>query len=810
VADIAPAASKTSDRHGYHLEILLVSLSGLLLEISYTRVVSFKLFYYYTYFVLGLALLGIGSGGVFVATSRRLRAAATAKIVTVGCTVGAFTVALGYGVVARMPIATREIWAYGSRASYENLARLLVICLAIFLSFLAIGVVVSTVLSRHVDAVGRLYFADLAGAAIACAIVVSIVSWRGAPATIFLAAAVLAVTAVLAAVRHGTASVIPGITAVLMLALVLAPGLAGGLRLDKLKDELQHAHPVFSSWSPIFRVDALELTDRMLLYHDGLSGSAIYPFDGDAAALDRFDADIRSLPFSVRDETVDDVLIVGAAGGNEILASLHFGAKHIDAVELNPVTHSLVTGRYRDYTGGIGHRDDVNYVVGDGRSFLARSDDRYDLVWFPAPDSYAATNAANASAFVLSESYLYTVEAIEDSLARLGDDGLLVAQFGEVDYAGKPNRTSRYVSTARAALKELGIDDPSGHVLLATSPIDFGAAATSSTIIVRKRPFTAEEVERFRSHLAEVPGGVLRHGAGVSPDEPDQVSRILTTPGPELRRLYDRAPYDVDAVTDDGPFFWHFVGFPDVVRGAAEPIERADLEAGVGERVLLLLLVVAVVLAALFLLLPFVAVRETWRRFPRKGTSAAYFAALGLGFMFFEITMIQRLTLFLGYPTYSLTVTLASILVFAGLGSLLSDRLRTTPARTALLAFGALAALTVLYLFGLPAVTASLLHLPLLARVVVTVLVLAPLGLCLGMFMPLGLAAVSRLTSDSREYVAWGWAVNGFASVVGATLTTIIAMTVGFRVVLVLALAAYLVAVLALRALEGAATPSSA
>ena len=807
VTSDAPA-SPTARGRGYHLEILLVSFAGLLLEISYTRVVSFKLFYYYTYFVLGLALLGIGSGGVLVATSSRLRRAATGSVVTWGCVAGAVSVLAGYAVVARTPIATREIWEYGTAESFANVARLLVICVAIFLSFLAVGVVVSTLLARHVEGVGRLYFADLAGAAAACAAVVSIVAWRGAPAAIFLGALVLAATGVLAAFRHGGPKVVPLLSVVPALALVLAPSLVGEPRLDRLKDELQNAEPVFSSWSPIFRVDVLELMDRKLLYHDGLSGSAIYPFDGDAEALDRFETDIRSLPFSIGEDPVADVLVVGAAGGHEILASLHFGASRIDAVELNPVTHSLVTGRYEGYAGRIAEQPGVRYVVGDGRSFLARSDHTYDVVWFPAPDSYAAANAANASAFVLSESYLYTVEAIRDSLDRLGDDGLLVAQFGEVDYAAKPNRTARYVSTARAALGQLGISDPADHVLLATSPIDFGSAATSATIVVRKQPFTGEDVARFEAQLARVPDSVLRHGGSGGSGEPDAVARILTTAEADLDELYDRAPYDVDAVSDDAPFFWHFVSFADVARGAAEPIERADLEAGVGERVLLLLLVVAVLLAAVFLLLPFVAVRDVWRQLPRKATSAVYFASLGFGFMFFEITLIQRLTLFLGYPTYSLTVTLASILVFTGLGALWSERRRGAVRRTALLALVALAALTVLYLVGLPALTEALLETPLLVRVAVTFLVLAPLGICLGLFMPLGLASVAALSSHAREYVAWAWAVNGFASVVGATLTTVVAMTFGFRVVLVVALVTYAVAVTALRSLSPGAASS--
>ena len=125
------------------------------------------------------------------------------------------------------------------------------------------------------------------------------------------------------------------------------------------------------------------------------------------------------------DEAPDDVMIIGAAGGHEILASLYFEAENIDAIELNPLTYDLVTDRFADYAGNVADQPGVNYVNGDGRSFLARSDDEFDLIWYPAPDSYSATNAATAGAFVLSESYLYTKEAIEESLDHLADDGII-------------------------------------------------------------------------------------------------------------------------------------------------------------------------------------------------------------------------------------------------------------------------------------------------------------------------------------------------------------------------------------------------
>jgi hypothetical protein len=782
----------------YRAEILLISFAALLLEIAYTRVISFKLFYYWTYLVIGLALLGIGTGGVLVAVSRRLHRASTDTILRWGCLLGAATVGLGYLLVAWVEIDTLSIWDYGSRASVSNLGRLVLICLALFASFISIGVMIATLFGRRSEDINRLYFADLVGAGLACAVVVSLLASIGPPATVVLAGLVLALTGLrLAVVQSSRSWAVGAVLAAVLAVGVLAPDVLPDIDADGVKSDLTDANTTYSSWSPVFRVDAVDVSgDVRLLYHDGLLGSAIYRYDGDPTGLTRFDEDPRSFPYAVAGEPPENVMIIGAAGGNEVLASLYFDAGHVDAIELNPVTHHLVTEEFADYAGHVADDPRVDYRQGDGRSFLARSDDEYDLIWFPAPDSYSATNAATSGAFVLSESYLYTSETVTESLDHLGGDGILAVQYGEFDYEAKPNRTARYIATARHALAERGIDDVRQHVLVATTPA-VSVGGSLSTILVKEEPFTEAEVDRFVDGLGRVEEGELRYAPGED-FEPNPVAELVEAPADELDDFYASYPFEVDAITDDGPFFWHFTSFRDVLGDFTEPINRDDLEVAIGERVLLLLLLVAALLAAVFLLLPFVTIRETFRALPRKGRSAIYFGALGLGFLFFEITLIQRLTLFLGYPTYSLTVTLASILLFTGLGALLSGRYEHRRERVVPVLLAAIVGLSLFYGFGLPPLLDALLSWPLAARIPVAFLVLAPLGLCLGTFMPVGLQAVARLTDHDQEYVAWGWAVNGFASVIGSVLTTLLAMAFGFGTVLLIALVTYLVALTAL------------
>jgi hypothetical protein len=324
------------------------------------------------------------------------------------------------------------------------------------------------------------------------------------------------------------------------------------------------------------------------------------------------------------------------------------------------------------------------------------------------------------------------------------------------------------------------------------------------TTCVRREPFSAEEVARFRANVAAVapvgkPGQVVHPlQDGAAPVH--LLQKIAALPPAELARELAGYPYDVSPVRDDAPFFWHFAGFR---RALAVPGWRAgpifDPEDAIGERVLLALLGFAAAFGAAWLGLPLLLARAAFRRIPYKRYALVYFASLGLGFMFYEVVLIQKLTLFLGYPTRSLSVTLFALLAASALGSLLAPRFARRGRTHALLGLlAALAALTVLYRFGLSPLVADLVGLPLAARIALTLAFLAPLGLCLGAFMPIGLAAFAGTTEHEREAVAWAWAVNGFCSVVASVLATILAMSFGFHAVLALAACVYAVGVAAL------------
>ncbi len=770
----------------FYPEIFLISLAMILFEIAYTRVFSFKLYYYFTYPIIGIALLGIGSGGVFLAIIPRLRQVSPERSIVICSLIAGITAFVGYFVVALVQLDMLHL------AHAVQMLKLTAVCLCLFTPFLMAGIVIATLFAASPGDVNRLYFADLLGAGLGCAACIPLIYLLTPPGCVLASAFVFVVAGIrLAAATSRPLFWFGGSIAVALLAATAFSSRLPDPVVDVSKGNWESKALLFSQWSPIFRVDVISLSkDLDVILHDGLPGSGLHRFNGDAAAQKQFDTNESSYPFRVL-KKAPRVLIIGSAGGREILAALHFGATHVTGVELNPVTVSLLTKHFADYSGHLADNDRVTLVNTDGRSFIKRSGAKYDLIWFVAPDSYSAMNAATSGAFVLSESYLYTTGMIRESLEHLTEDGVICMQFGELDFEGKPNRTARYLGTARTAFQEIGVADFGKHVLLATTP--GWPIRTYSTILLKGTPFTAEEVKRFAENAIVMPGSAVRYASGLPQN--GVADKVISLPEPDLGRWYDAYPYNVRPITDDSPFFWHFTRFRDAVDGART---EADFEIGTGERVLLILLAFVTVFASVFLLLPFVMIRDTWARTPYKLPAATFFAAIGMGFMFFEVTLIQRFTLFLGYPTYSLTVTLFALLIFTGLGSLFSAQYDGYRNRAVLSLLGLIVVMTLLYQFALGPVVERCIGFGLPVRIALAVLFMAPLGFSLGAFMPLGIGTIAVASGGSKEFIAWGWAVNGFFSVISSVLTTLLSMTIGFQQVQLAAVVIYAIGVFAL------------
>ena len=783
----------------------VIGFVSLTLEIAYTRVISFKLFYYYTYFVIGLALLGLGAASAFTSLSNRLRSVDTVRLVERVAPAAAIVGVIGYAVVARLATDVNVIWTGSIGSALWQLFLLVVLSVSITGVFFAVGMLFASLVVNQAEQVRRLYFWDLAGAALGCLIAVPLESTIGPPAMILVSVVALAGLGMAMSLAEGRSWVRPA-AAVVVVALLAVLGGQLRIRTDASKTLKDGDKIEGGEWGAVFRVDAVALGDLIVLHHDGLWGSTIWRYDGTPATTDRFTTDIRQVPFAALGNPSPSILIVGAAGGNEIMAALTYGAGHVDAVELNPVTVDLLRNRFADYSGHVVDDPRVNYVQGDGRTFLARSDTHYDLIWFVAPDSYAASNAATAGAFVLSESYLYTRQMIETAFDHLTPTGAVVAQFGDFAFDRRPTRTARYLTTARAAL-DGRVDQFDQHIGLIVHDSDFDIERVS-TVMLFASSVDAATTDRVQESLTHVPTTTAKYLPN-SVRADGLTSDLITLSDAQVQSIVDKYPFEIGAIDDDRPFFWHFTSFDDILTNWSRSFQ--DSEIAIGERLLVVLVGVATLVAGLFLWLPFGLTRRRGGAVKVRGRGRlfAYFAALGLGFMLIEVSMIQRFALLLGFPTLSLSVSLFTLLIATAIGARGSGVIKRWPRAGLPGVAAALVVLSVVYMTASESITETALAWAQWARIAAVIAMLFPIGLLLGIFLPTGIDAAVAAGGDDHavrgRLVAWCWAVNGFFSVIGSSVTTILSMAFGFDRALLIGLAMYLVAVAVLRAARSSA-----
>jgi len=802
--------------------MFLLSLGVIALEVTITRIFSFSIWYHYAFFVIAIALLGLGASGV-VASLLAPRLAGREPLAAAG---GALLFAAGtwiaLGLTRAVPL---DPLAFGRDPGQAFI--LLGHVLVLTLPFVGGGFAVAVVLQSYAGAVGRLYWADLAGAALGAILPLLVLEPLGAPRLAALAAALGAGAAVAFAGsaapgqdtlrsshRRGVLiAAVLAFAAVPMAATVLAPplGPSKGIRVWLDPETTPRARLAFTRWHPLARVDVVEDAaavtwtvpargglpppEHQIIY-DGDAASPIVNMQRPVAEYDFLGSIPAALPHVVVQP--DSVFVIGVGGGVDVLAALHAGARFVEGVEINPVTHDLMTGRYRKWSGDVYGDPRVRVVVGEGRSFVRASPRRYDLIQMSLIDTFAATAAG---AYSLSESYLYTVEAFADYLDRLTPRGAVaVTRF----LHEPPREVLRLCAVARAALVARGASEPARHFLVAASGV-------YATVIVGARPFTPEEALAF-VRTAAADGAMLIYVPGAPVRNP--IAALIAGPDPD--RFIAEYPLRIDPVSDDRPFFFQYGRLRDATLFRTTTT-RDDLIAPSGHSLLMTVFLVTGVVAAVMILLPLVLGRRRGAHAARDGremvgaaASAAgrpapgradvaavlYFVGLGLAFILVELAAMQQFALVLGHPTYAVSVVLFSLLLAAGAGSLASAGVVGPGERRLGTAVAVVVAVLLLESALAGPVFAFLLGQPWLLRALAAVFWVAIPGFGMGMFLPAG---VRVLAARRADLVGWAFGANGFASVVGSVLSVLLAMVVGFRATVALAAVIYVAAFLVLR-----------
>jgi hypothetical protein len=772
--------------------IFSVSAALLMTELALTRIFSVTMYYHFAFLAISIALFGLSASGVLVYVMRRRFAAAELRsLLARGALVHASATVVALVCLVRIRV--------GLNYSPSNLALMLAIYALAALPFFTGGAVVSLAFSRLGDRIHLLYAADLMGAATGCLALIPLLNWLGAPGVVLTAAGLSLVAAVCLAPNAARWRI--AVAALLLFALPAGAQLAGAAPFDVVDTKGHEGDRIlFSKWNSFSRVAVYDrshgdwsLSPRftgakaasLFMDIDSAASTPILKGTGNPEEAGYLKFELTALAYHlVARPGGFTALVIGPGGGRDLLSALVFGARRVDGVEINPIiARDVMLGRFRDYSGGVYANPRVAIHVDDGRSFVRRSPDKYDVIQASLVDTWAATAAG---AYTLTENSLYTSEAFGEYLDHLTDTGMLTITRWVFDGL-------RLVSLAQEACAVRHLDAASNLAIVRFDRV--------ATFILKKTPFTAAEVAQLRETSDRLGFSILYAPgleAAAEAAEPLEMRRTGTSAA-DYRRLIlaaDRErfiadyPLDIAATSDDRPFFFHTTRLRDQFNVA---FGRSMLF-GNGLSALLSLMAISSGLVVVFVVGPLLL---TDRPAPGWGRWLAYFGALGSGFMLLEVAMLQRFVLLLGHPVYSLTVTLFSLLLGTGMGSLLSRRV--APARVKRVTVRALVAVSgmaVLIIVALPSVIDAAIAWPLPMRILLAAAVLIPMGVLLGVPLPGGMRL---LASSQPGIIAWGWGINGAFSVVGATLAVFLAMNWGFSVTLSIAALVYAAASQTLR-----------
>ncbi len=773
--------------------VFLVSAIGIAYQVVLMRVLSIAQWHHFAYMIISIAMLGFGASGTLLTLVRSKLSGKERPAFFFSLLLLAISLPLCYVWSQRIPFETFHLVTQGDQFGW-----LLALYVILALPFFLVSTCITLAFFLAPRRVGRVYFVDLIGSGLGAAAIVGLLFLFPPDWLPYLLSLPLLLLSGWMAFTMGPIS--KGVFAVVTLTALTVFGFHGiaPIRVSDYKIlsytmQFPDAEIVAEAQSPLSQIKVVH--SRQIRETAGQLGN--YPFRqygplpeqtglffdaGSVSVVNRFDGDLEALAFmdyvtpalAYRMTKAPNVLVIGAGGGSDVLMALHHGARHVTAVEVDPSVFPLIDAHLLEFSGGLYHRDDVTPVTAEGRGFLKAHGGSYDVIHIALLDAF---NAAASGVYALSESYLYTREAIELYMQHLSEDGVLAI----TRWLKTPARDAiKMFATLVEACEAAGIDDPGGHIA-------FIRSWNAGTLLLSRSPWTEEQLSEIRA-FSNSRGFDIAWMPGLQPDEVNRFTMLeepiyyrsaLAILSDQREAFYRDYLFDVRPATDDRPYFFQFFKW-DTLRVLVRDMGFEWVPfVEWGYIALLATIAQGAVASALFILLPLITLsRLTETRGARRWV-VMYFTALGLAFMFLEIAFIQKFMLFLTYPIYAVAVVLTAFLVFSGCGSALADRWRGDRLPIVAAAVAGIVLITVIYTLMLPPLFSAWAGWPDAGRVAISFVLIAPLAFCMGIPFPSGL----QLVSDRyAAMVPWAWGINGFASVMGASLATFTAIHLGFRV----------------------------
>ncbi len=795
-------------RHRYCelIAVFLVAFASLLFEITATKIFEFSVWANYAYLVISTAMFGFGLSGVILTCWPKLLQIKETTFLFSCALLSGITFFTAFHVMNTVPIHLPSF--------PDGVLRELLNITAVFVSmgvpFAFIGLIIGFLFEKRGSKANIYYFADLVGAGLGCFALVPLIQLIQPQGLVVLASGTAIVGAFTFLIgsegpsrKLNAVGTVAAVAAAVLTAL-WTPRAADHIALKvhvskrSFKDDLEKGNIEATKWSALSRVDIADMSGsrKRVWIAGGVNESAIVNFDGDfeslaakrEALLERAAKFLhhKAIPHTIK--TNHTVCVIGTSGGEDSLYGLMMGARHVLGIEMDPAIAEFVTVDYRDYAGGL--FTDGKYselVVDEGRSYLRRSNREFDLIH--QVNNFTPIAFQNGS-LNLSETYLLTVESFRDFYDHLTDDGILaISRWG----------TIRMLSVAVEMFRQMGMSPEEYSKRLFVGE---GSQWHVNTFMMKKSPFTEGEIDTlynfYESGDHERKILYAPHRTEDLPDIDNNLYyQIATSQDPS--KFWRLGCFNFEPSTDKRPFFNHFkiLGLQDRNRDEmpmlpgeiyhVEAPNKLDKRVPKGDLPPLIILLEGLLLSTVFFGIPMFSKRELRETLRQNRRPLGYFAFLGIAFIFVEICLIQKLVLFLGAPVYSMASVLASLLVFAGLGSLCSGIMKPSVKNLRILLL--IVALVVLAVhFGTPAITGRFLGSSLPVRMLVAILFTGIAGFFMGMPMPSG---IRHLKATGKQIIPWGWAVNGYFTVIGTALSVLIAVNFGFTTVFAIAAILY-------------------
>lgn len=732
--------------------VSLISTSLFMYEVVLSRVFSVILSYHYVFLITSIAILGMGLGSIFE-YKRNNREKITQQInEKIGKLMFqlAFAMLSSFLIIYILPYMTTLVYVLISILPYFYAGRLM-----------------TTFFTVYGANSSKIYFADLMGAGIAALASITLFYWIGFIPTI----SVLFIITFLSVFiwnfdrQHKKSLIISGLCIVIFIASSLLPNITNIFNgifnayltspttsLERLSKAGIDNEIIYTKWDGFARTDVINMgqeKDSRVVTINGSSNAAMLKWDESKDSLPQLQKAIDFLPYIIGN--TDDVAIIGAGGGRDVLQALVGGAKQIDAIEINQSTIDAVK-EMGEYNGYIYEQPEVNILSGDGRSIIANSNKKYDVIFA----SLVMTGTSETVGYAMAESYIYTEEALKVYYDHLKPNGKLVFvthglsdmfKVGNTAYKILENKNIPQKSIKDYMIIGAKVQVHEEHQMVNT-PI----------VMISNKSYTDNEINEVDKFFEQNNFQLIHLPSKTEHSYFASLSNGQIT----LKEVYNQTNKNIVPATDERPYFYNYnKGIPDIFIG---------------------IFLIIIILILLFFVKPII----------KEGVfkESVHFSLLGSVFMMIEIGLIQKMTLFLEHPTIAFVVTASSLLIGAGIGSYFSNHKYLCKKNGRHKGpLGAAFSLSITILF-LTLVMPNLLGLSLLVKIMITIVFLLFNGFFMGTIFPYSIKIIK--ISKKGKYIPLFYGMNGVFSVFGSSLAIIISMQAGISMTTIIGIVIYL------------------